>query len=354
MPDVGSAELPLAGVRVVALVETVPGPLASSILADLGADVLVVERPAGDPARAIPAVFGSFARNKRFVALDLRAPGDRARLHRELATAHVVLVGYRPDVARRLELDPPTLARRYPDAVIVSVTAAGDDEGGVTKPAHDLSVRAVAGQVPTGRTMTESELDGAPVADIVTGVYAALAAVAGLVGRPRGRVLGVSMRDAAFALNAIGLTAELQDVGIAGTMRAPAGYRTFRCRDGVLVAVGISYEAHHWDALCGRLGLTDLAGLSVEERIGRRDELNARLEAELATRDAASLLDELGDDLPVELVRTLREASALAPTVRDPEGGRHLASPIVVDGERLPVRTRSPGPPSAPGLSPGR
>jgi crotonobetainyl-CoA:carnitine CoA-transferase CaiB-like acyl-CoA transferase len=338
MPDL----LPLDGIRVVALVETVPGPLASAILADLGAEVLVVERPTGDPARGIPAVFESFSRNKRFLALDLRRDDERARLEDELAGADVVIVGYRPDVARRLGVDPKSLATRFPAAVVVSVTAAGDDEPEPVKPAHDLSVRALAGQLPTERTMTEDELDGAPVADVVAGTYAAIAALAGLVARSPGRGgrFGVSMTDAAMALNAIGLTPALRGLPVADTMRAPAGYRTFRCSDGVLVAIGISYESHHWAAMCERLGLERWARLTVGERIERRREINAQLGAVIALTSSAEVMALAGAGLPIERVLTPAEVvtGSHVAVVTDRQGVDHLASPIVVEGEHLPVR----------------
>ena len=246
-------------------------------------------------------------------------------------------------------VDPASIARRFPRAVIVSVTAAGDDEEEPIKPAHDLSVRAIAGQLPLDRPMSEAELDGAPVADLLTGAYAAIAALAGLVGRTadRGSILGVSMVDSAFGLNAIALTAALQGLAPEDMMRAPAGYRTFRCGDGALVAIGVSYESHHWATLCQRLGLEHMSSLSVAERVDRRVELNEEFAAVIATMPLDTVIELAGEGLPVEPVRGPADvvAAGLLPVLADRAGTRHLASPIVVDGRRLPVRLAAPGRP---------
>lgn len=342
--------LPLDGVRVVALAETVPAPLASGILADLGASVLVIERPGGDPARGVPAVFTAFGRNKAFLALDLRDESHRVRFDAECARADAILVGYRPDLARRLGVDPASLRERFPDTVVVSVTAHGDDEPEPVSPAHDLSVRASAGLLPTTRVMTEEELDAAPVADVATGAYGAIAVLAGLTARARGQrapVLAVSMQDAARALNAIELTTVLSGLGEAGAMRAPAGYRTFRCADGGLLALGVSYEMHHWRTLCAELQLDDIAALDIAERIEDRVGLNARIADALVRLTLDGAIARLrATGLPVQEVR---DAPAVAGSpdfcdmvVGDPSGGRHVASPIVVDGRRLPVYRSAP------------
>lgn len=346
---------PLTGIRVTALTETVPGPLASLILADLGAEVTVVERPSGDPARGMPAVFEALGRNKRFVALDLRDQADRAIAEALLTEADVILTGYRPDVARRLGLAPADIRERHPAAVVVSITASGDDQGAPILPAHDLSAQAAAGLLRTDEPMSEGSFDGPPVADLAAGMYAAIAALSGLVARGRGWEsvgYGVSMVDAALALNAFALTRTLRGMAPEDGLQAPAGYATYRCGDGSIVAVGVSYEAPLWATLCRELGLVDLAGLSVDVRVRRRDELRVRLEEAFSGCVAEQVVRRLrAAGVPVDMAldadAVVGSSAFRASVVEDPSSTGHLASPIVVDGHRLPVRHAAPREPGA-------
>ncbi|MGA7985491.1 MAG: CoA transferase, partial [Burkholderiales bacterium] len=103
---------PLAGVRVVDFSMFVPGPFAASILADLGAEVLKVEPPAGDPCRGnLPPQFRSGNRNKRSLALDLKQEASKEVVGRLAAQADIVIEGFRPGVAERLGIDYATLSR---------------------------------------------------------------------------------------------------------------------------------------------------------------------------------------------------------------------------------------------------
>ncbi len=104
------ATLPLTGVRVLSLAEQYPGPYATMLLADLGADVILVERPGGgDPSRRFPGLFASFNRNKRSVVLDLKAEADREQFLRLVDSADVVLEGFRPGVMARLKIGSEVL-----------------------------------------------------------------------------------------------------------------------------------------------------------------------------------------------------------------------------------------------------
>lgn len=343
MPE---ASLPLTGTRVVALVETVPGPLASAILADLGATVTVVERPGtGDPTRGVPAVFRTLGRNKRFVSLDLHRADHRDVLERLLGRAEVVITGYRPDVARRLGVDAGSLRRRHPQAVVVSMTAYGPDGPDAEKAAHDLSIQALAGLLPGDRPVRDGDLDGLPVTDLMTGTYGAIAALAGLLARRQtgsGSTLEVSMRDAAFALNAFAITAALQALPPTARLRAPAGYGTFETRDRQVMALAVSFESRHWERLCHLLGRRDLAELGIDRRIECRAELNGQLAEAIATFDADELQRRLTEaGLPFEWVLDVDDVvhtdGLRSAAERDQGGAVHLGSPIVVDGRRPPV-----------------
>src|SRR5215207_11567285 len=111
----------LRGVRIVDLSFGIAGPVATHLLAEVGAEVIKVEPPGGDPARS-SAGFATWNRSKKGVVLDLHDDADRARLDRLLAGADVLVHGFRPSQARALGLDDASLAARFPDLIVSSVT----------------------------------------------------------------------------------------------------------------------------------------------------------------------------------------------------------------------------------------
>src|SRR6266487_3505563 len=112
----------LAGLRVLDLTIWRPGPYATHLLAEIGADVLKVEPPGGDPMRAYPALFASLSANKRSIVLDLKADSDRARALELAAGADVVVEGFRPGVVARLGVGPDDVQRVNPTVVYCSVS----------------------------------------------------------------------------------------------------------------------------------------------------------------------------------------------------------------------------------------
>ena len=121
-----SPELPFAGIRILSLAEQLPGPLATMLLADLGADVILVERPnGGDPSRRFPGLFAALNRNKRAVVIDLKSEAGRARFLDLVDTSDAVLEGYRPGVMKRLGLDATALRARKPSLVCLSISSFG-------------------------------------------------------------------------------------------------------------------------------------------------------------------------------------------------------------------------------------
>ncbi|MGR6917963.1 CaiB/BaiF CoA transferase family protein [[Actinomadura] parvosata] len=304
-------------------------PLAALILADLGADVITVERPPpGDPARAFPAVFAALSRNQRSVSLDLRDPRGLDLFFRLAGTAHLVIVGQRPHVAARLGVHPDQVRARLPDTSVVSVSSFGLTGRDAPRPGHDLVFQALSGLLHEA-----SPQPGAvPVVDIVTGLFTAIGALAALNGQARGGpavTVGTAMLDCALALNAFALTAELTGLPADAIPRAPAGYDVFPLSDGTRLCLGVSYEAHHWRALCEALDLPELAAHTFGERVGRRGELNARLAHRLRSLAADEVRGRLA-------ARGVPAAPVLSPAevatrLRRP----FLASPLGLDGQRL-------------------
>jgi crotonobetainyl-CoA:carnitine CoA-transferase CaiB-like acyl-CoA transferase len=214
---------PLTGVRILCLAEQYPGPYATLLLADLGAEVIIVERPGGgDPARLFPSFHGALNRNKRSLALDLKDEVDRARLFRLVETADVFMEGFRPGTISRLGFGPETLRAAHPRLVYVSISGFGQDGPYRDRPAHDLSYQAAAGLLSqmTGTTASTPPSDIA-IGDLSSGLFAALGIVT-VRSHPYGSGhLSRRLHDG---------RAGVADVGISGRGAERRRDRRYRCR----------------------------------------------------------------------------------------------------------------------------
>jgi crotonobetainyl-CoA:carnitine CoA-transferase CaiB-like acyl-CoA transferase len=194
----------LAGKRVVDLSRLLPGPFATSLLADLGADVINVEAPgAGDPIRSAGSRLAALNRNKRSVALDLRHESDRAVFLELVATADAVVEGFRPGVMDRLGVGYPVLREVAPKIVMCSISGYGQSGPYAQKPGHELNFLGLSGffAVP-GRVDGVVTRPGIRVGDLVGAMYAAFALTVALASAERsghGQHVDVSLTEAVTA-----------------------------------------------------------------------------------------------------------------------------------------------------------
>lgn len=337
---------PLEGVRLLSLAEQYPGPFATALLGDLGADVVLLERPSGgDPTRAFPGFHEALARGKRSVALDLKDPGGRAAFLAMVAGADAVLEGYRPGVMARLGLDYETLRRVNGQLVYVSVSGFGQDGPYRDRPGHDLSYQALAG------TLYGQLADGSPprpttleLGDLSAGLFTAQAVLLGLVRRARdgqGSYIDVSVFDGLVSLLSAHLPPVLNGTGAPGFPHEP-GYAVFRTSDRRLLSLSVAHEDHFWRRLCTVLGLDDEQALSSAQRLADRERLSALLAERIATRTRAEwgrLLTSA--DIPHGDVHDLADLPAdphvaaralLATTTTGAQPRQFVRQPLMVDG----------------------
>jgi len=354
---------PLAGVRVLDLSRVLAGPFATMVLGDLGADVLKVERPGtGDDTRrwgppfagTDAAYFLSVNRNRRSLTLDLADPDGAAVVRRLAGAADVVVENFLPRHLAALGLDA---VRDAAAAVWVSVRGAdgAGPDGGL--PGYDVMVQARSGLMSlTGDPATGPVKVGVAIADVVTGLYAAVAALAGLVGRGvgRGSVVEVPLLESAISA----LVNQAANHLIGGVVPRPMGndhpnlapYGPVDCADVPLV-VGAGND-RQFVALCRAIGRADLAAdprfATNAGRVTARLDLDAALRATFATAPAAVWRDRLrAAGVPCAPVQALDQvftdpqvtASGL---VSEVGGLRLVASPLRVDGVRPPVRRPPP------------
>ena len=317
----------LAGLRVLDLSRLLPGPFLTSVLRELGADVVKVEAPGvGDEARLVPYAFDAVNGGKRSIVIDLKRPEAREIVLRLAARSDVLVESFRPGVMARFGLDDDALAAA--NARLVRCSIVGYPEGPYRDDAgHDLNYQALAGILALGDA--EPRPPPTQTADLAGALYAATAILAALWERERtgaGRRVEVALSDAALAFNALPIMrARAEGEGRRGAWELTGAipcYRAYRCADGAHVALA-ALEARFFDRFAQATG--------VDAALQYDPAGHAALERLFATRPAR------------EWVATLRKAGVpiapvLAPGEVDAQVGP--ATPIV---PATPAHAPEPG-----------
>jgi crotonobetainyl-CoA:carnitine CoA-transferase CaiB-like acyl-CoA transferase len=283
---------PLEGIRVVSMAEQYPGPYCTLLLADMGADVITVERPGvGDPSRGpggMSDFFAALNRNKRSVTANLRSEGGRQVVHRLIEAADVFVEGFRPGVCDRLGVGYQALRELNPRLVYASLSGFGQSGPYRERPAHDLSYQAMAGLlaglIPSG---CFDNLPAVAIGDLSSGMFTALGILAALLARQRtgrGQYLDVSMTDGLLSWMTVALSGQMWRGSGAEVVPIGPAYGVYQCADGKYVSLSIVLEDHFWRNLCGAIGREDLAALNVLERWQRREDLAEVLAEAMRTR----------------------------------------------------------------------
>lgn len=354
--------LPLEGVRVLDLSRVLAGPLCAMVVADLGADVIKVEAPTGDPVRQLaPPRFGDDAtyylavnRNRRNVVADLTDPADLARVTALARRADAVVENFLPSQAAQLHLDEIRAAA--PGVVWVSIAAAAPGPL-ADEPAFDLLAQARSGIMAVTGGADQPMKVGAPVADVVAGLYGAVGLLAGLVARQSGRP---GRHFEAPLLESAVTTLVNQAQGFLATGRVPrrlgndhpsiAPYGPVRTSDGhLLLAVATDGQ---FSRLVDALDDDDLRAhaefASNDWRVTERAALQRILDAIFATDTTDGWMARLaGTGVPCGPILDVDGAlgqeqvrdGTLIQTVDLPAGPlRVLGTPLRVDGVRPTVR----------------
>ncbi len=269
--------MPLSSVKVLDFTYNLPGPYCSMLLADLGAEIIKIENPAGgDPSRGFlqdqqddSPYFLAVNRSKRSLALNLKHPEARRVIERLVAAGYDVwLEGFRPGVMARLGLGYQDMSRRFPALIQASISGYGQEGPRAGSAGHDAGYLARSGLLyPTGDPGGDPALPALQVADLAGGALpAAVGILAALIQRQRtgqGRLVDVAMADSLFSLGAFALSAaaagredpEPGGLGLGG--RYPC-YRLYRTADGRHVVLA-ALEPKFWRAFIQEVGRPELA-----------------------------------------------------------------------------------------------
>jgi crotonobetainyl-CoA:carnitine CoA-transferase CaiB-like acyl-CoA transferase len=297
----------LEGLRILDLTVWRPGPYATQLLAEQGADVLKVEPPGGDPMRSMPDLFDILGAGKRSIVLDLKDDADRATCLDLAAGADVLVESYRPGVADRLGVGYEAIAAVNPAIVYCSISGFGALGPLSSQPGHDVNYLAYSGTLrPSGG---ETRHPTVPISDLAGGLAGAFAiATACLGARARGQGERIDVSVADVLATWVGPVGEVRMIDVEKPLAGLPGYGTFPTADGGEVALGIMNEDHFWIGLCRALDLHHHETLDRTERTRRKQEVNRDIAKVIGglTQDEA-LARLLGHDVPASPVLTRAE-----------------------------------------------
>lgn len=353
--------LPLEGVRVIEVGQALAGPLAGVLLADMGADVIKIEKPeGGDDARIWGPPYGpdgetslyfySQNRNKRSVVLDLKLAADIERLNKLCESADILIQNLRPGVVDEIGIGPEAMLERHPRLIYCSIWAFGYQGPMRLKPGFDPLLQAYGGMMSvTGRPEDPPTFCGASINDKATGMFCTIGALAALRQRDRtgkGCLVDTSLFDSALHWVEGGINSYLAEGtvpkrhGTGGNVIVP--YQTFDCADGLALCLAPGND-RLWARCAVVLGhpdwATDPKFARSSARVANKAELLPMIAAAMKSRPRADWVEALEKaGVPCSPVNDIGELAATP---------QFAASGMMV---QLPVRSGEPSAPQVVGL----
>jgi crotonobetainyl-CoA:carnitine CoA-transferase CaiB-like acyl-CoA transferase len=325
---------PLRGIQVLDFSMFVPGPFASAMLADLGAEVIKVEMLTGDPGRAyVPVQFETENRNKRSIALDLKNPAAKDIVHRLVRNTDIVLEGFRPGVAKRLSIDYPTLKGSNGKLVYCSISGYGQTGPWRERPGHDVNYVAAAGALAfPGQWLKAPARSSLPIADMGGGAFAAVAILAAL-HEGKGAYLDLSLFESAFFWAAMRHSLDREVDPRAHIFPVNDVFET---SDGRRLTLGI-LEEHFWKNFVQLAPELDQERFSTDalrrQHGDALSDLLAKVMKQRTAKDWLRLCEE--NDVPVDLCVTPGEAAQHPQLVERQAVQRgYAAFPVWANGRR--------------------
>jgi crotonobetainyl-CoA:carnitine CoA-transferase CaiB-like acyl-CoA transferase len=330
----------LNGIRVIEQGTFITGPCAGMMLADLGADVIKVESPDGDPYRSYQGDhysphFQAYNRNKRSIALDLKAPEERALFDDLVREADVFIQNFRPGTAARLGASSDRLREINPRLIYTSISGFGATGPYAERPSYDSVAQAISGFLSVVVDSSRPRFLGPALADAITGIYAAYGVLGALVQRGRtnqGTLVEVSMLEAMahFAIEPFAAFFSLGTTPTSSDRPRLAQAYILHTADQRLIAIHLSSLEKFWEGLLAALDAPELASDARfdlrQARIDNYELLNAELDRRFARRDLEYWIERLSrHDVPHAPINTIDEV------VHDPQV-EHLGLIVPVAG----------------------
>ncbi len=351
----------LADIRVVEQGTFITGPCAGMMLADLGADVIKIESPEGDPYRSYQGGqysphFQAYNRNKRSLALDLKSAQDRELFDRLIREADVFIQNFRPGTAERLGAGLARLLNINPRLVYCSISGFGSSGPYTDRPSYDSVAQALSGFLSVVVDYRRPQFLGPALADAITGLYASYGILAALVKRGRtgrGGLVEVSMLEAMahFAVEPFASFFALGQTPTSADRPRLAQAYILRTSDARLIAIHLSSLEKFWQGLVVALDAPELAAdPRFNNRLGRIAEyeaLRVELDDRFVRQPLAHWVERLqNNDVPYAPINRIDdvvkdpqvEHLGLIVPVEEPHGAKRAVRPAVQFGS---VRARS-------------
>jgi crotonobetainyl-CoA:carnitine CoA-transferase CaiB-like acyl-CoA transferase len=340
----------LAGIRIIEQGTFITGPCAGMMLADLGADVIKVESPDGDPYRVYhggqySAHFQAYNRNKRSVVLDMKLKSDRALFDVLISQADVYIQNFRPGTSERLGAGVERLRQLNPRLVYCSISGFGSSGPYVDRPSYDSVAQALSGFLSVVVDYDRPQFLGPALADAITGLYASQGILAALVQRGRtgrGCHVEVSMLEAMthFAVEPFAAFFALGQMPTSADRPRLAQAYILRTADDRLIAIHLSSLEKFWQGLAAALEapelLSDPRFNPRERRIAEYETLRLELSALFARQPLDHWVRRLeAEDVPYAPVNRMDDV------VRDPQV-RHLGIVVPVESPHTATRAVRP------------
>lgn len=363
----------LAHVRVLDVTRFLAGPFCTTLLADMGAEVVKVEAPKGGdegrygypPVDGVPVFFEALNRNKKGITLDLRTDEGRALLRRLLPHFDVLVENFAGGTLARWGLAPEDLCRDHPRLVVASLSGFGQTGPWRDRPSYDIITQAASGFMAlTGFPENPPTRGGGSLGDYVQGLFGAIAVLGALVARDRtgrGQAVDVSSQDAMFSLldqwPSIFAASGRLPTRVGNRHLAAVPYDAYRARDGHVVIAVASNKLFR--QLCVAIGRPELGEdprfRGVGARLEHGDEINAIVAAWVGARTVTEVVDLLGPEgagvpcSPVYGIEQLVDHPQLAARgmlqrVAHDRLGELLLPGVVVKMSDTPGEIRTPGP----------
>jgi crotonobetainyl-CoA:carnitine CoA-transferase CaiB-like acyl-CoA transferase len=371
MSDLAAGKsLPLAGVRVLDATSNIAGPFGGAILADLGADVIKIETPSGDPSRSMVPVDGDRSayfhivnRNKSVESIDLKSDLGKSRLAELMTDADVFLTNFLPDRLSALDLKPDDLMKKFPRLIVGNLSSYGSTGPDASAPGYDGTIQA-----RTGIMHVTGEADGNPVRagvsvlDVGGGMWLAIGILAAIVERNKSGK-GTLVETSLFETGATWVSYHLSAEQLSGlpSVRSGSGHPTFSpygiftTGDGA-ICIGVGSD-NIFRKLCTLIAREDLISdprfIANADRVNNRKILTTEIEKALAVKSALDWAEILGRNgvpadrvaLPEELFED-KQAEAIKVLLPYPDSQSKVKEipglPLRFNGQRPPIRKSAP------------
>ncbi|WP_342511010.1 CaiB/BaiF CoA-transferase family protein [Sporosarcina sp. FSL K6-1522] len=312
----------LEGIRVVDLTNLLPGPFATNIFAELGAEVIKVERPdGGDPSRQmVPGLYEMLNSRKKSLTLDLKDESDKSTLRKLLRESDVLIEGFRPGVMDRLGFGKDEVAKLNSELIYCSISGYGQSGPYRDAPGHDLNYLAVSGilgisGLPNGGPEAAG---GIQIADLAASLYATISVLGALLNKARTRSNGVyidvSLVESALALMSPRIAEYYaRNEPAKSDFMGRGAYGAYLTKDGQYISIAC-VEEKFWETFCETVGmkefLLDNLFNSWTKRMENAEIINRKIEAIIIRKTLSEWLSIFGEvDLPVSRVNMINDLS---------------------------------------------